>query len=159
MFVYYYVHLSQPFETVERGLLDALGSLDGWAAAAYREGEAIRARIGVGGERRLIAKAIRMEAGAPRRGTVETTVPLTWEATGTPGLFPRMEADLVVAALGPDLTQISLRGSYRPPLGAIGRAVDRTLLHRLAEASVKGLLDRVAHELGLDTAVAGSPAE
>lgn len=147
MFVYYYVLVSRPFPEVEGDLLALLGGLDGWATAAYRDGEELRARLAVGGERSPIAKTVRLEVGTPLRGMTETAVPLSWEATGTPGLFPRMEADLVVAALGPTLTQIALRGSYRPPLGALGRALDRALLHRIAEASVKGFVDRIARGL------------
>jgi hypothetical protein len=53
----------------------------------------------------------------------------------------------VIAALGPDLTHVGLRGSYQPPLGRLGRLADRTLLHRAAESSIKGFVDRVAMAL------------
>ncbi len=53
---------------------------------------------------------------------------IVWEATGAPRLFPKMDAEVVLAALGPGLTQLSLRSSYRPPLGSIGRLLDRALL-------------------------------
>jgi hypothetical protein len=33
---------------------------------------------------------------------------------------------------------------YVPPLGAVGRTIDRALLSRVAEATVKDFLDRVA---------------
>lgn len=150
MFIYYFVHLSRPFADVERALFGVLAGLGGWATAAYREGEEIRAKLAVGGERSLIAKTVHVEVGAPVRSDAEATIPITWEATGTPGLFPKMEADLVVANLGAELTQLALRGTYKPPLGAIGRALDRTLLHRLAEASVKGFVDRIARALEQD---------
>lgn len=61
-----------------------------------------------------------------------------------------MDADLLLAPLGTQLTQLALRGSYRPPLGALGRAADRALLHRIAEASVKGFVDRIARALEED---------
>jgi hypothetical protein len=38
-------------------------------------------------------------------------------------------------------------GRYVPPLGPLGREVDRMLLHRLAEASVRALLSRVVERL------------
>lgn len=142
MFIYYFLNLDASFGSTEVAVLDLLGRLDPMAEAAYREGEQMRARLGVLGEEPRLAKTVRIHAGQPVRGGAESVVPLTWEATGAPGLFPRMEADLVVAAVGPRLTQLSFRGSYRPPLGAFGRALDRTLLHRIAEASVKSFLDR-----------------
>jgi len=146
VFIYYFVHLDRPFGEVRGQLLEVLSGLDGMAAAAYREGEEIRARIGLG-ESSLVAKTVRLEVGEPVGEDETMLLPIVWEATGTPGLFPRMEAEVVLAALGPVLTQLSLRGSYRPPLGPIGRVVDRALLHRVAEASVKGFVDRVARTI------------
>jgi hypothetical protein len=35
----------------------------------------------------------------------------------------------------------------RPPLGAVGQAVDRVLLHRVAEATVKDFLDRLGQAI------------
>lgn len=149
MFIYYYVHLDAPFRTVERRLLRVVSRLDGMAAAAYREGEALCAQMGYGGAARpTVAKAVRFDVGRPLRGDAETEIPITWKATGTPGLFPAMEAGIVVAALGPDLTQLALRGSYDPPLGVVGKALDRAALHRVAEASVKGFVDRIARAIG-----------
>jgi hypothetical protein len=146
MFIYYFVHLDLPFPEAERRLVEVVSGLDGMAVAAYREGEELRARIGLG-EPPVIAKKVRLEVGQPvaQRGSI--VLPIVWEATGTPGLFPRMDADLVIATLGPGLTQLALRGSYSPPLGLIGRALDKGLLHRVAEASVKGFVDRIARAL------------
>ena len=145
MFVYYYVQVAESFAVVERKLLGILGGLGDMARAAYREGEVLRTKIGVGSSTSpLLAKTVEIEVGTPLRGESESEIPITWRATGTPGLFPSMEAGIVIARLGPSLTQISLRGSYEPPLGAVGRALDRTLFHRVAEASVKSFLDHIA---------------
>jgi hypothetical protein len=70
-------------------------------------------------------------------------VPITWVATGARGLFPRLEGEMVVSEVGPELTQLIFRGSYDPPLGLVGEALDKILLHRLAEASVKHFVDGV----------------
>ena len=156
MFVYYYVYLGLPFEDIEGRILGLIDGFEDWAGAAYREGEELRATLGPGHGGDLLAKTVRIRVGEPVRGTAETAIPLVWEATGTPGLFPKMEADLVIAALGPELSQVALRGTYEPPLGILGRALDRTLLHRLAEASVKGLVDRIAHAVA-ENATASRP--
>ena len=147
MFVYYFVHVAAPFRTVEPSTIAMVGGFHDFAEQAYRDGEEIRLRMGIGGKPPLLAKVVRITAGRPLRGDHETAVPLIWEATGTPELFPRMEADLVIAALGPELTQLSLRGTYRTPLGQVGRVLDRALLHRLAEASVKTFVDRIGAAL------------
>ncbi len=41
------------------------------------------------------------------------------------------------------MTQLTLSGTYRPPLGSVGGLVDKALLHRLAEAAVKDLIDQI----------------
>lgn len=146
MFVYYYALVHRPWQEAEGRFMALASGMDGWAEAAYRNGEKLRARLGVGGSS-LIAKTVRVELGAPIRGEGQTTLPITWEATGAPGLFPKLEGDLVVAAVGPELTQVGLRGSYRPPFGPVGQLVDRALLHRVAESSIKGFVDRVVRAL------------
>jgi len=146
VFIYYFVHLDRSFREARGQLLEVLSRLDLMAAAAYREGEEIRAKIGPS-ENPAVAKSVRLEVGEPVGEDETMLLPIVWEATGTPGLFPRMEAEVVLAELGPELTQLSLRGSYRPPLGSLGRVLDRALLHRVAEASVKGFVDRVARTI------------
>ncbi|MDH3306014.1 MAG: hypothetical protein OEO77_00640 [Acidimicrobiia bacterium] len=144
MFVYYFSNVDRPYAD----LIETLASLDleTWAGDAYREGESLRARLSVG-DSAAIAKTVQLELGAPMHGARHTTVPLTWSASGTPGLFPRMEADLVLAPVGPRTSQVSMRGSYEPPLGPVGKALDRAVFHRIAEASVKGFVDRIARAL------------
>lgn len=146
MFIYYFIQLDLPCPEVERRLTEVSSGLDGMAVAAYREGEELRAQIGLG-ERPLIAKTVRLQVGQPVAQGEATLFPIVWEATGTPGLFPRMDADLVIAPLGPSLTQLALRGRYSPPLGSIGRLLDKALLHRVAETSVKGFVDRIGRAL------------
>jgi hypothetical protein len=148
VFVYYFAHIDRSFSDTERRLLEMTGGLDGMAAAASRQGEDILARVGLGGEQARVAKTVRLSLGEPVRQPGTTVIPIVWEATGVPALFPRMEADLVLADLGPGLSQLTLQGSYTPPLGFIGRALDKALLHRVAEASVKGFVDQVARAIG-----------
>jgi hypothetical protein len=145
MFIYYFVVAPGPFEDVERALLDVLVGLPGQADVAYREGEELRSRLRSG--QGAVAKTVRLHVGNLHQQDGQVRIPLTWEATGTPGLFPRMDADLVLAAVGPELTHVEFRGTYRPPLGPVGRALDRALLHRVAEASVKSFVDQLAAAL------------
>ena len=93
------------------------------AAAAMSEGDALRLRIGPFGAVPLLAKTVSLEVGEPLKRDEVTVVPLTWKATATPGLFPVMSADLEVVALDAELTQLTLRGRYEPPLGAVGTPV------------------------------------
>ena len=82
-------------------------------------------------------------SGEPVRFPSMTSLPLTWEPVGLEGVLPRLEADIELGSLGEDRTQLAISARYRPPLGVVGRTVDRVLLHRVAEATVKDFLDRV----------------
>ena len=151
MFIYYYIHVERPFEETEPALLRMLPGLQGWADDAYRKGEHLQTWMGP--RSGVLAKTVDVSVGSPARGAGETWIPIRWEATGTPSLFPSMDADLIVASVGESLTQVALRGTYRAPFGKVGEAMDRMVLHRVAEASVKTLLDRIGASLGDELAV------
>lgn len=142
MLVYYFVEIDRPFEEAEPILLRLLEGASDAADIAYREGEALRAQIGFGQPR--IHKTVELRLGQALRGENQTSIPLAWEATGPTRIFPSMTADLTLARLGPRISHLALSGAYEPPLGALGKAVDRLTLHRLAEATVKRFTDRIA---------------
>jgi hypothetical protein len=144
MLVYSFAEIHRPFEEAEPILEKLLDGLSEAADIAYRRGEELLAEVGPGP--RLLARTVRLHGGPARCSGGETIIPLTWEATGASGLFPRMEADIVLARMGPRHSHLSFRGSYEPPLGAAGLALDR-ILHRVAEATVKALTDRLAAAL------------
>jgi hypothetical protein len=141
MLVYYFVEIRRPFEESEPILLKLLDGFSEAADIAYREGEELHAQIGLRSP--TFRRTVRLHVGAPLRGEDETSIPLTWEATGFSRLFPSMNADLTLARLGPRITQLAFSGVYDPPLGAFGEALDRRTLHRVAEATVKRFTDRL----------------
>jgi hypothetical protein len=140
MFVYYYGHVPGGAGEVGEVLLDVLRNRPEMADIAYRQAEELRTRVGPGFP---LAKAVRLEVGEPILGPGDIRITVSWVATGASGLFPRLDGELVVSEVGSELTQIVFRGSYDPPLGGVGEAVDRVLLHRLAEATVKRFVDAV----------------
>jgi len=73
-------------------------------------------------------------------------LPLWWEAAEQPHLFPTFVGGLEVCPLG-NGAELRLQGHYRPPLGAAGGLVNRTLLNRAATASLEKLLDRLSDGL------------
>lgn len=148
MFIFYYTYIPRPFHAVDRALLEkADGWLPGLVKGAIERGEALRTTVGVGGGALHAAKQIEIQLGEPLRHSALTLVPLVAEATGPRPLFPKLEADLGLAPMGPAVTQITLRGIYRPPLGAVGDVIDHTLLHRVAEAALKDLVDQISAAL------------
>jgi hypothetical protein len=83
-------------------------------------------------------------------GDRRTEIELRWAAVRGAGLFPSMEATLSVYPLSSTETQIDLHGRYRPPLGAVGNAVDALVGHRIAEAAVLRLVNDLAARLGAE---------
>jgi hypothetical protein len=80
-------------------------------------------------------------------GRAALRIPITWHAIHATRAFPAMQAELTIYPLTSTETQLELAGTYAPPLGALGRAIDSALLHRIAEASVLQLLQEVARYL------------
>jgi hypothetical protein len=83
-------------------------------------------------------------------------IPITWKAIRATRAFPVMHAELVIYPLTATETQLELAGTYEPPLGLVGRAIDSTLLHRIAEASVLQFVQEVARYLREDLRVSAA---
>ena len=157
MFVRYYVELDLPVERVVRALAEFPRD---WAPAlvldAERHGDDLLAEVGLAvNGKRVLGKVVRVEVGAATQLGQKTVLPMSWSATGPSGLFPVMEGDLEVAPLGAGRTQLAMSARYRPPLGPLGRAADRAVLHRIAEATIKDFVERVGSAL---TSLASRPS-
>jgi hypothetical protein len=148
MFIRYFVQIERPQADVEAELLHSpLSWVGGPARGAEAYGERLLTDVGFGSDRIRVNKRVQVDFGEPIRFPSKTVLPMRWEAEGLERLFPRLEADIEIAELGAGRTQLSISARYRPPLGAVGRALDRNLLHRVAEATVKDFLDRIAAAL------------
>jgi hypothetical protein len=151
MFARYFVELPVGADRVEDVLTDATSDdwLPGIARDANHRGDVLLAEVGFGDDVRL-ARTVAIELGELVRMPSKTVVPLRWQATGAAGLFPALDADLEIAPLGPRRTQLAMSARYVPPLGALGRAIDRAMLFRVAEATLKDFLDRVGEAVLLE---------
>jgi hypothetical protein len=149
MFIRYYLDLAIAFGSVEEALLAQPEAwVPGLARDAERRGERLLADVGFAfDDSHRVGKQVEIAFGDPHRIPGKTLLPMSWKATSAEHLFPALDADLEVATLGSSRTQLSISARYRPPGGAVGRALDRTLLHRVAEATVKDFLDRVGEAL------------
>jgi hypothetical protein len=112
---------------------------------AWREG---LARVGPAGAVPGLSKLVHVQFRelAFRGGVAVLT--LRWQAAGaTGGLFPVLDADLTLISNGENAALLGLEGVYGPPAGALGAALDRAVLHRIAAATVRSFLGRVAGAL------------
>ena len=155
MFVRYYVEVSLPADRVERALLASPAEwLSVLAGAAQERGDVLLTEVGVGPLGTRLRRRVTILLGEPVRFPSMTSLPLTWEPVGLEGLLPRLDANLELGSLGGDRTQLAISARYRPPLGAVGQTLDRVLLHRVAEATVKDFLDRLGEAIA-DPTVSG----
>jgi hypothetical protein len=114
------------------------------AVVADDRGQHLLAEVGFAVDGHRVSKHVEIDVGEPVESATRTWIPISWRATGPTGLFPVLEAELELASLGARLTQLSLNGRYQPPLGLVGRTIDKALLSRVAEATIKDFLDRLA---------------
>ncbi len=124
----------------------------GWVSAAsegaYDDGLAGLIRVGPVGDVPGISKLVRVRFREPVTRDDTAVLTLRWEATGyRGGLFPALDADVTLTAAGEQATRLTLAGAYRPPLAALGAGLDRAILHRVATATIRSLLGRVADAL------------
>jgi hypothetical protein len=102
-------------------------------------------RVAVGG----LSKLVRVQARKLTWTEESVGFAIRWEATGPEGgLFPVLDADIRLAPAGEGATLLTMAGSYRPPFGAVGDALDRTILHRVAEATIRRFLTQLADQIG-----------
>src|SRR5258708_23071586 len=117
-------------------------------ARALEVGATLHARVGpfeVGADVTIEVRDVSETVSA--LGERTTRVELTWTAARNAGLFPAMSATLAVYPLSAGEVQLDLHGRYRPPLGAVGAAVDAIVGHRIATASVLRFVQDVARAL------------
>jgi hypothetical protein len=105
-------------------------------------------RVGPAGEVPGVSKLVQVRFVGPVERGGAMTIWLHWQAAGAAGgLFPALDADLILMAKGHEQAQLRLHGYYRPPLGRLGAGLDRAVMHRVASATVRALLHRVAGAL------------
>ncbi|HZU81608.1 MAG TPA: hypothetical protein VE987_01770 [Polyangiaceae bacterium] len=152
-----YAYVNRPYEAVRAALHERTLELmqratNSAAARASSLGANLRvdvAGVEIGVEVRLHVASVREEQGVAGLSPV-TRVSIGWEATRAPALFPLMSAELAAWPLSSSETQLEIEGNYRPPLGAVGSAIDAAVGHRIAEASVHRLLEDLVEQLRRD---------
>ena len=123
------------------GLLDA-------SRAAYGDGTTGMVKVGPTGASLGLSKLVMIHVAGMTLSDESARLPLRWEATGPgSGLFPALDADIIVTPDGDDGTALTLTGVYRPPLGMVGVMLDRAVLGRMAAATVRDFVARLAEAI------------
>lgn len=147
-----------PYADARRRLL-AYVSADGLQSSsedAFEVGREELVRAGAG----ALSKQVLVQLLRPYEHHGVTVVPLRWVATGSAGvMFPQLDGNLELApAAAPGVSSLVLAGAYRAPLAAVGAALDRVLLHRVAETSVRRFLAEVIAGLAPDASALEAPS-
>jgi hypothetical protein len=130
------------------------GGLGEASGHAYGAGVALLTRVGplprvppLGGIRGL-ARTVQVRVYGPSPRMTGVAYALRWVANGPAGgLFPALDADLMLARADARRTRLSVIACYRPPLGTLGAQLDRMLLGRVARATLRSLLDSLAEKM------------
>jgi len=94
-----------------------------------------------------VGKDVEVELDEVFDGNGVVSLPVRWKATWPSAAFPSFDGELELTRMIDGSAELWLLGRYQPPLGAIGRALDRTVLHTLAHDGVRQLLDTIASRL------------
>jgi hypothetical protein len=132
--------------------------LDHLSQDAYTDGLVGEVRVGPFGSVPGMSKLVRVSLLDPVPRDDMVLVPIRWEATGRMGrLFPVLDANLIVCTGDQGRAVLRITGSYRPPLNGLGEGLDHAVLHRVAGATLKSLLRRIAAVLAHPAVGAAGP--
>ena len=158
--LHHYMYINRPYDRVRLRLAqEMVTTIEQAAGQASQRARAVAAStalstsiVGVD-----VAVPVHVEIHSFEQSDVDAEVPtcalhLSWRADRAAAVFPQMSAELIARQIGPDETQLAFYGSYKPPLGFIGRAADSMLLHRVAEACVQTFLEGVGRDIAADIA-------
>ena len=140
-----YDYVNRPYAQVRDALTkDALGLFQSATKAAASRARSVASGLhvdlgGIGVEADITISVKSTE----EKGSA-THLHIEWEAATMPRLFPLMKAEVSIYPLTSTETQLDFLGVYEPPLGAVGKAVNAIVGHRIAEASVHRFVSDVA---------------
>ncbi len=153
MFVEHEVDVALSIDVLEHALIDHLSAVEGLGEVVYRNGEELRSRVG---PETQLAKEVVLKFGQPRISRSGLAVPVTWRATAARVLFPRLTGELEAFRNSPTGSTLRLRGSYDPPFGWVGDALDHLLLERVARLTIADWLQRIGDSLEQEASKAQS---
>jgi hypothetical protein len=139
--------LDVTIDVAQRRLTDLVrnGLLSEWSRSAYQGGLDDLLRVGPLGELAGTSRLVRVQFLDPVYRDEAMTTGMRWEAIGvTGGLFPVLDADINLSPEQGQSTRLTLNGVYRPPFGLLGVTLDKIVMHKVAELTMRSLLTSIA---------------
>lgn len=94
-----------------------------------------------------VGKEVEVELDHPFEGYGVVSLPLRWKPTWPAAAYPGFDGELELTRLSDGSAELWLLGRYQPPLGAVGRALDRAFLHAVANDAIRQVVDAMASRL------------
>ena len=141
MYIKHSVHIQQPVKACTAALVE------GAATWFPRLGENNISSVGVHVAGVPVRKRVVVELGQPVKTATSTIVPMNWKATFPSKLFPTMNGKLEMAPVDVDETRLTVSGMFQPPLGRLGEQLHETVMHNVAEGTVKELAESIAERI------------
>ena len=145
--IYFYTHLPVGFETVA-ARLEASPRL--WLphpVSEDAEGYVVTLRTGDRSNLPEVAASVTVGESLRDARGAWLVRRIGWKAMKAGAVFPVLAGDLELAAVGPEVSQLTLIGTYRPPISVLGEVGDRLVGHHVAEAVVRRFVLDVATAL------------
>ena len=142
--------LSIPWQAACRALGKALddGGLVSESHRAVEDGLVFVMPVGPLGGDHFSAHDVLVRVQSTSTESRSMQVALRWEPVGASRhMLPSLDGNLTLIDTGPATSSLSIIASYRPPLGAVGKAVDRAVMSRVADATMSALLREVADHI------------
>jgi carbon monoxide dehydrogenase subunit G len=116
--------------------------------AAYHELGTGLARVGPLGSAPGMSRLVEVRFSDLALREDSATWAVRWEAAGRGGaLFPALDADITLTPAGEQATTLTVTGVYRPPLGGLGAGLDRAIMHRVAQATIRTFTHHIGSAL------------
>lgn len=94
-----------------------------------------------------LGKDVEVVLDSPFDGNEVVSLPIRWRATWPTGAYPSFDGELELIRVTDGSAELWLMGRYQPPLGAVGRMLDRAVFHTLASDSLRQVLGAMASRL------------
>jgi hypothetical protein len=94
-----------------------------------------------------VARSVEVDVTPPTIYPDWCEICVGWKAAEDTAFFPELAGAFKLEHMGPAQSRLSFEASYEPPARFLGQLVDRTFMHRTAEASVREFVLRTARIL------------
>jgi len=141
MYIKYSVHIQQPIKACTAALIE------GPAKWFPRLGEKNVSSVGLHVAKVPVRKRVVVELGEPVQTTTWMVIPVNWKATFPTQLFPTMTGKVELAPVDVGETRVTVSGMFQPPLGKLGEQLHQTVMHGVAQGTVKELAEAIAKRI------------